>query len=47
MLKDKNTNLKIGFDIPTKYLILIAGGLALLGIGIFSLAALGSASLMF
>ena len=46
MLQDKNTE-KIGFEIPTKYLVLLAGGLALLAIGIFSLSALGSATLMF
>lgn len=46
MLQKKNST-KIGFEIPTKYLILIAGGLALLAIGILSLSALGSASLMF
>lgn len=46
MLQDKNSA-KVGFDIPTKYLLLIAGGLALLAIGVFGLSALGSATLMF
>ena len=46
MIQDKNSA-KIGFEIPTKYIVLLAGGLALLAIGIFSLSALGSASLMF
>lgn len=47
MLQDKKDNYKIGFDIPTKYLLIIAGGLALLAIGVFGLSALGSATLMF
>jgi len=46
MLKDTNSS-KIGFDIPTKYLVAAVIGLTVLALGILSFSALGSASLMF
>ena len=46
MLKDSNSD-KIGFDIPTKYLVAAVIGLTVLALGILSFSALGSASLMF
>ena len=46
MLSDKN-DANIGFEINSKTLLLIATTLAIIAIGILSMSALGSTSLMF
>ena len=46
MIQSKDSN-KIGFEISTKTLVLIAGGLAIIALGLLSFSALGASTLMF